>query len=190
MKFRIVTFTSKFWLSKFWNSSQNSKIQNSEIHLKILTFSSELWIREFWFLSNNLDFYKFYSKVRIIKKIILRWNLEFCHLSLNFGLHNYYIQVAILRKKVIIWSREKYVVSVEVFVYLSWYFKDIDFVLIQVLLRWAVQQGIPVLPKSSNPERIQKNKEIFDFSLSDADMDRLSALDCGSRFCWDPSEVA
>ncbi|XP_005799679.2 uncharacterized protein LOC102219732 [Xiphophorus maculatus] len=60
----------------------------------------------------------------------------------------------------------------------------------QVLLRWAVQQGIPVLPKSSNPERILRNAEVFDFTLSDPDMDRLSALDCGHRFCWDPSEVA
>ncbi|MEQ2280141.1 hypothetical protein AMECASPLE_016639 [Ameca splendens] len=60
----------------------------------------------------------------------------------------------------------------------------------QVLLRWALQQGVPVLPKSSNPERIQRNAEVFDFTLSDTDMDRLSALDCGQRFCWDPSEVA
>ncbi|XP_028285338.1 uncharacterized protein LOC114451023 isoform X2 [Parambassis ranga] len=60
----------------------------------------------------------------------------------------------------------------------------------QVLLRWAVQQGVPVLPKSSHPERIQENAKLFDFTLSDADMDRLSALDCGHRYCWDPSEVA
>ncbi|MEQ2259502.1 hypothetical protein XENORESO_012929, partial [Xenotaenia resolanae] len=59
-----------------------------------------------------------------------------------------------------------------------------------VLLRWVLQQGVPVLPKSSNPERIQRNAEVFDFILSDTDMDRLSALDCGQRFCWDPSEVA
>lgn len=60
----------------------------------------------------------------------------------------------------------------------------------QVLLRWAVQQGVPVLPKSSNPDRIQRNTELFDFSLSDADMDKLSTLDCGLRYCWDPSKVA
>ncbi|XP_015229312.1 PREDICTED: uncharacterized oxidoreductase MSMEG_2408/MSMEI_2347-like [Cyprinodon variegatus] len=60
----------------------------------------------------------------------------------------------------------------------------------QVLLRWAVQQGIPVLPKSSNPDRILQNAEVFDFSLSDTDISRLSALDCGHRFCWDPSGVA
>lgn len=60
----------------------------------------------------------------------------------------------------------------------------------QVLLRWAVQQGVPVLPKSSNPDRIQDNARLFDFSLSDADMDRLSSLDCDHKYCWDPSEVA
>lgn len=62
--------------------------------------------------------------------------------------------------------------------------------LLQVLLRWAVQQGVPVLPKSSNPERIEENCRIFDFELSKADMERLSSLDCGHKYCWDPSEVA
>uniref|UniRef100_A0A8C7WMZ0 Zgc:101765 n=1 Tax=Oryzias sinensis TaxID=183150 RepID=A0A8C7WMZ0_9TELE len=60
----------------------------------------------------------------------------------------------------------------------------------QVLLRWAVQQGVPVLPKSSNPERIEENCRIFDFELSKTDMERLSSLDCGHKYCWDPSEVA
>uniref|UniRef100_A0A3Q4BH21 NADP-dependent oxidoreductase domain-containing protein n=1 Tax=Mola mola TaxID=94237 RepID=A0A3Q4BH21_MOLML len=59
----------------------------------------------------------------------------------------------------------------------------------QVLLRWAVQQGVPVLPKSSQPDRIKGNAGIFEFSISDSDMDRLSALDCGHRYCWDPTEV-
>lgn len=68
--------------------------------------------------------------------------------------------------------------------------KNCDRTPAQVLLRWAVQQGVPVLPKSSNPDRIQRNTELFDFSLSDADMDKLSTLDCGLRYCWDPSKVA
>ncbi|KAL3046547.1 hypothetical protein OYC64_004521 [Pagothenia borchgrevinki] len=59
----------------------------------------------------------------------------------------------------------------------------------QVLLRWAVQQGVPVLPKSSNPDRIKDNARLFDFTLSDRDMDRLSALDCGHKFCRDASQV-
>lgn len=58
-----------------------------------------------------------------------------------------------------------------------------------MLLRWAVQQGVPVLPKSSNPDRIRGNAEIFDFSISDSDMAKLSALDCGHRYSWDPTQV-
>lgn len=60
----------------------------------------------------------------------------------------------------------------------------------QVLLRWAVQQGVPVLPKSSKPDRIKANVQVFDFTLSDTDMGRLSALDCGQKWDpWDPSDV-
>jgi diketogulonate reductase-like aldo/keto reductase len=47
----------------------------------------------------------------------------------------------------------------------------------QVLLRWCVQQGIPVIPKSTRRERIQENGQIFDFALSDEDMAALGALD-------------
>ncbi|XP_062373149.1 aldo-keto reductase Mvan_2161-like [Sardina pilchardus] len=61
----------------------------------------------------------------------------------------------------------------------------------QVLLRWAVQQGIPVIPKSSNPSRVRENAQLFDFELSQEDMDRLTGLDCGQRFDpEDPSLVA
>ncbi|XP_042370124.1 uncharacterized oxidoreductase YtbE-like isoform X2 [Plectropomus leopardus] len=59
----------------------------------------------------------------------------------------------------------------------------------QVLLRWAVQQGVPVLPKSSNPDRIKDNARLFDFTLSDTDMDRLSSLDCGRKYCRDASDI-
>jgi 2,5-diketo-D-gluconate reductase A len=47
----------------------------------------------------------------------------------------------------------------------------------QVLLRWAVQRGIPVIPKSTKRERISENAQIFDFTLSDEDMQALDALD-------------
>ncbi|XP_077597783.1 aldo-keto reductase Mvan_2161-like [Stigmatopora nigra] len=59
----------------------------------------------------------------------------------------------------------------------------------QVLLRWAVQQDVAVLPKSCDPERIRANGRIFDFALTDADMDSLTALDRGHKYCWDPSQV-
>ncbi|XP_072309718.1 glyoxal reductase [Eucyclogobius newberryi] len=60
----------------------------------------------------------------------------------------------------------------------------------QVLLRWAVQQNIGVLPKSCSAERIKSNAAIFDFSLCDQDMAKLTSLDCGQHLCWDPSAVA
>ena len=47
----------------------------------------------------------------------------------------------------------------------------------QVLLRWCVQQGLPVIPKSTNRERIEENAQIFDFKLSDEDIAALDALD-------------
>lgn len=47
----------------------------------------------------------------------------------------------------------------------------------QVLLRWCLQLGLPVIPKSTHRERIEQNAQIFDFSLSDQDMADLQALD-------------
>ncbi len=47
----------------------------------------------------------------------------------------------------------------------------------QVLLRWAVQRRIPVIPKSTNRDRIAANGRIFDFELSDREMSALDSLD-------------
>lgn len=49
----------------------------------------------------------------------------------------------------------------------------------QVVLRWHVQRGDIVFPKSVTPERIKSNFELFDFELDGADMDAISALDKG-----------
>jgi len=52
----------------------------------------------------------------------------------------------------------------------------------QVLLRWATQRGIAVIPKSNNVGRLQQNLEVFDFQLTDEEIKAISALDQGLRF--------
>ena len=47
----------------------------------------------------------------------------------------------------------------------------------QVLLRWCVQHGLPVIPKSTHRDRIAENADIFSFTLSDEDMAALNGLD-------------
>lgn len=46
----------------------------------------------------------------------------------------------------------------------------------QIGLRWAIQKGISVIPKSSNPERIRSNGNIFDFNIEDEDMAIIDTL--------------
>jgi diketogulonate reductase-like aldo/keto reductase len=46
----------------------------------------------------------------------------------------------------------------------------------QVCLRWLVQQGVVAIPRTSKLERLSENIEIFDFELSDEDMQQISAM--------------
>ncbi|KAK7518791.1 NADP-dependent oxidoreductase domain-containing protein [Phyllosticta citriasiana] len=52
----------------------------------------------------------------------------------------------------------------------------------QALLRWAIQRGIAVIPKSNNPDRLKQNLQVVDFDLSQAEIDAISSLDKGLRF--------
>lgn len=49
----------------------------------------------------------------------------------------------------------------------------------QIVLRWLVQRNIVPLVKSANPERMRENLDIFDFALTDAEMQQIAALDTG-----------
>jgi len=58
----------------------------------------------------------------------------------------------------------------------------------QVILRWHLQLGNIVIPKSVTPSRIAENLDVFGFALSDDDVAALSAVDTGSRIGPDPDE--
>lgn len=57
----------------------------------------------------------------------------------------------------------------------------------QVVLRWHVQLGNIVIPKSATPSRIEENFDIFDFELSEGDMRAVAELDAGERMGPDPA---
>lgn len=52
----------------------------------------------------------------------------------------------------------------------------------QVVLRWGVQRGTSIIPKTSKPERMRENLDIMDFELTGGEMEAISALDAGRRF--------
>lgn len=61
----------------------------------------------------------------------------------------------------------------------------------QLLLRWGVQNGYAVLPKSLNPDRMQQNIDLFSFAIDDGDMAKMSTMDRGDGVAWasgDPSK--
>lgn len=59
----------------------------------------------------------------------------------------------------------------------------------QILIRWSIQSNMIVLPKSVKKSRIDENGSVFDFSISDINMEFMNSLDDNYRTCWDPSDV-
>jgi len=56
----------------------------------------------------------------------------------------------------------------------------------QIILRWHVQSGLVVIPKSVRPERLRENLALFDFSLSPGDMSTLDGMEAGKRLGPNP----
>ena len=53
---------------------------------------------------------------------------------------------------------------------------------VQIILRWHIQAGNVIFPKSTNTQHIRDNFDIFDFTLTAEEMDKIAVLDCGKRF--------
>lgn len=51
----------------------------------------------------------------------------------------------------------------------------------QILIRWQIQRGIIVIPKSVTPSRIEDNSQVFDFNLSDDDIKMIESFECNGR---------
>jgi 2,5-diketo-D-gluconate reductase A len=60
----------------------------------------------------------------------------------------------------------------------------------QTILRWHLRIGNVVIPKSVTSERIRENFDLFDFDLSEQEMDTIGALDRGKRIGPDPATFA
>ena len=54
----------------------------------------------------------------------------------------------------------------------------------QVILRWNLQKGVVVIPGSSNPDHIKENTELYDFELTDEEMEKINALDRNEKHDW------
>ena len=59
----------------------------------------------------------------------------------------------------------------------------------QVMIRWSLQHGNIVIPKSKNPDRIKQNFDVFNFQITDSDMEKIDNLNENLRTCWDPTNT-
>lgn len=60
----------------------------------------------------------------------------------------------------------------------------------QIILRWHIQRGVVVIPKSTHKARMEENLQVFDFVLEPEDMNRISALDKKQSFFFSHSDPA
>ena len=57
------------------------------------------------------------------------------------------------------------------------------------MLKWLLQKGLVIIPKSTHPERIKQNIDLFDFELDEQEMSQIEKLDEDLRTCWSPVHV-
>ncbi len=59
----------------------------------------------------------------------------------------------------------------------------------QIMIRWALQHDVVVIPKSAHRHRIEENADVFDFNISTQDLAQLDSLNEDLRVDWDPTDV-
>ncbi|HSD63419.1 MAG TPA: aldo/keto reductase [Ignavibacteriaceae bacterium] len=59
----------------------------------------------------------------------------------------------------------------------------------QIMIRWSLQHDLVAIPKSVHRERIIENADVFDFEISENDMEKLNSLNEELRIAWDPTNV-
>ncbi len=59
----------------------------------------------------------------------------------------------------------------------------------QIMIRWCLQHGTVPLPKSSNFDHIKQNLQVYDFDLSENEMNAINELSDGTRTCWNPNDM-
>lgn len=58
----------------------------------------------------------------------------------------------------------------------------------QVVLRWLTQRGVIMIPKSVGPERMAENLDVFDFQLTDDELNQIASLDLGQSQFFDHAD--
>ncbi len=61
---------------------------------------------------------------------------------------------------------------------------------VQIILRWHIQDGNIVFPGANKPEHIKENLDIYDFQLTDKEMQEIGKIDCGKRYYYLESDNA
>ena len=59
----------------------------------------------------------------------------------------------------------------------------------QIMIRWILQHKVIAIPKSTHEKRIKENADVFDFEITENDMEKIDSINESMRIAWDPSEI-